>query len=211
MPYTFTILTGPKTTQGSIRDWINYSPIPSDLILDEAQQSIFRRLRAREMRTSATFTVNSGLSTSTIDADFLKMEYLYDVTNGCQIKMVDEATIMGLTGFETPSGNPPTGPASFVAIIGETLQFDTIMDQNTVFRMIFYKQPAVLSLSNETNFLTRKYPSLLRYACLMHAADYRKDLQEFQKWTTKFDMEIQNANREADEARESQYWGNHLT
>jgi hypothetical protein len=63
----------------------------------------------------------------------------------------------------------------------EKIHFDQAFSQTTLCRMQFYHSLPLLSTTNPTNFLTNRYPRLMRVACLAAAADFLKDSEEYQK------------------------------
>jgi hypothetical protein len=84
------------------------------------------------------------------------------------------------------------------AIWDEYLQFDGAFALSTQFRLLFFRSPALLSASNQTNFLTDRYPLLLRKACQAAAADFMKDDNEYTKATNAMAALIQATNAESD-------------
>jgi hypothetical protein len=93
------------------------------------------------------------------------------------------------TSAETGGGAAPTWTAAtlssgfptFWAIHDEMVQFDVAFDTATSFQLAYYRQPELLSTDNETNWLTERYPLLLRKACQAQAADFMKDGEEYNK------------------------------
>jgi hypothetical protein len=63
----------------------------------------------------------------------------------------------------------------------EKVKFDTAFAEQTTFKQLYYKAPALLSLTNQSNWVTNRYPMLLRVACLAAAAMFMKDDGETQK------------------------------
>jgi hypothetical protein len=84
------------------------------------------------------------------------------------------------------------------AVWDEFLQFDGAFDNATQFRLLCYKSLPLLSASNPTNFLTNRYPQLVREAGMAAAASFMKDDNEYQKHTTMLSQMIQSANAESD-------------
>jgi hypothetical protein len=84
------------------------------------------------------------------------------------------------------------------AIWDECMQFDGAFDAATSFRLQYFRSPLPLSASNQTNFLTNRYPLLLRKACQAAAADFMKDDNEYTKATTALGTLIQATNAESD-------------
>jgi hypothetical protein len=91
------------------------------------------------------------------------------------------------TGNNLIAGSP-----SRWGIWNEQLKFDTALDLPASMKLLYYKQPALLSLTNESNFLTVRYRRLLRQACNTAAADYMKDSTEYQKGVQALSQLIQS-------------------
>ena len=73
------------------------------------------------------------------------------------------------------------GQPTYFSIYDERINFDVAAFQQQLCRMDYYKSPVLLSSSNQNNFLTDRYPQLMRVACMASAADFMKDDAEFQK------------------------------
>lgn len=73
------------------------------------------------------------------------------------------------------------GFPSVWAIYDERIQFDVAFEETMRFRLPCYVQPPLLSASNATNFLTNRYPNVLRKACMAAAADFNEDTEEYNK------------------------------
>jgi hypothetical protein len=74
-----------------------------------------------------------------------------------------------------------SGSPSCWGVWDEQINFDTAFDQAAVCKLPYFRQPLLLSASNQSNFLTNRYPNLLRVACLASAAQFMKDDEEFNK------------------------------
>ena len=93
------------------------------------------------------------------------------------------------TSAATGGGSSATWTASslmsglpmFWAIHDEKLQFDAALDTATSFQLAYYRSSELLSTDNETNWITERYPLLLRKACQAQAADFMKDGEEYNK------------------------------
>lgn len=114
----------------------------------------------------------------------------------------DAATIGGVNGggaAATWSANQLiAGSPSCWAIWDEYLQFDQAFDTATQFRLMCFRAPLALSATNQTNFLTSRYPLILRKACQAAAADFMKDDNEYTKATNALASLIQATNAESD-------------
>jgi hypothetical protein len=74
------------------------------------------------------------------------------------------------------SGVLQSGQPSIFAIFDEKMQFDFKFDTATTLYLPYFKQPALLAAtSNETNFLTTRYPHVLRQACIVRAHAFMKN------------------------------------
>lgn len=178
MPMTFSILTGSKTTDGSIAHWSNYALLDAPGILTEAQQMLYSRLRVREMRASASLSFAVGDYTKALPTGFLEPMVLRDITNDCEIILRSEGDLEELRSWT--SGMLDDGDPSSYSIYDELIQTDAKTVTAWSARMLYWKQPTALAATtNETNFITERYPQLLRMACLAVASRFRKDWETF--------------------------------
>lgn len=114
----------------------------------------------------------------------------------------DQATAGAITGggaAVTWSGNQliQGSPVAW-SIWDELLQFDQAFDTATQFRLLCFKSPRPLSTQNPTNFLTARYPLLLRKACQAAAADFMEETEEYNKAVSALGQLIQATNAESD-------------
>ena len=117
----------------------------------------------------------------------------------------------------TPTGTGPGGGSSiaytsdalnfgspdYFGIWDERINFEQSFYQQSLCRLQYYKSLPLLSASNETNFLTNRYPKLMRIACLAAAAEFMKDDTEYQKWITR----LQSATEAIANENDMQYRG----
>jgi len=87
------------------------------------------------------------------------------------------------------------------AIWDEKIHFDTAIDVPASMRLLYFRQPLLLSTTNETNFLTTRYPRLLRQACNTAAADFMKDDVEYNKGLTALTALVQSTAMQDDLSR----------
>jgi hypothetical protein len=199
---TFDILTGSKSTTGSIKSWQNYSKVDAEGVLSDAETMIYQRLRVREMRASETLTVKVGASGVDLPDGFLDPLKLRDVTNDCNIEMVSEEQLEDIrtwTAAVLDSGDP-----AWFAIFDEQLQFDVKTTTQWKARLVFYKQLDALSESNPSNFLCVRYPHILRSMCLATAARFAKDNDMFQREQQLANAMISDANAADELSRRGQ-------
>lgn len=97
-------------------------------------------------------------------------------------------TAGGITGGGAAAtwtaNNLVAGSPSIWSVWDEQIKFDTAFDTSRVCKLLYYRQPALLSANNTSNFITNRYPMLMRVACLAAAANFMKDDTEYQKQVT---------------------------
>lgn len=86
----------------------------------------------------------------------------------------------------------------YFSIWDEAIRFDQAFSQQTLCKLQYFQSLPLLSASNQTNFLTNRYPQLLRRACVTAAADFMKDDQEYQKDLTALSALVERVNVEND-------------
>lgn len=90
------------------------------------------------------------------------------------------------------------GSPSAWAVGGQLLMLDCALTDAIQFRLSYFKSPLLLSATNQSNWLTDRYPRLLRTACQASAADFMKDDAEYQKCITALGGLIQSVAAEND-------------
>jgi hypothetical protein len=177
MAMSYTTLTGAKTSEGSLKYWINYSKLDVGAALEDAQALIFQTLRVREMQAAATVSISSGSETAALPTGYLASLSMRDVTNNADLEHVQWEDLEQYRDFS--SGDISTGKPCRYSVFNELFQFDTKADAAITARVLYYKSPDQLSGSNETNFLTTRYPHLLRAACLAAGYDQMRNTEAY--------------------------------
>jgi hypothetical protein len=213
----YTDLIGPKTTPGSIANYANYGLAPATEVLLDAQALIYQRLRVREMRVGPyPISLVVGAITAPLPPGFLDPISVHD-SFFSPVRMKDPESLLRRrfvtpqTGdFAFPDFNPldfsttaiwQQGVPRFASIFGEQLQFDVAANAPMIYWMIYYGAPPVLGTtapSTNTNFLTNRYPHILRAAVLAAAADFRKDDADYQRSMQRLTGLIQDAKTQDD-------------
>ena len=98
----------------------------------------------------------------------------------------------GGVGVTYTGNNLTSGSARWWSVWDEKVKFDVAFDTQSTCKLLYYRQPLLLSVSNPTNFLTNRYPKLLRVACMAAAAEYMKDDEELKKSLSNMSALIQN-------------------
>jgi len=118
--------------------------------------------------------------------------------------------IMPLGATPTASGAGGGAAATYIAdnlvqgtpiywgVWDETIFFDVAFAQATNCNLQYFKALPILSASNPTNFLTNRYPHLLRKAATAQAWDFMRNDAEYQKDVAALAALAEQANAEAD-------------
>jgi hypothetical protein len=194
---SFTSLTASKTTAGSIKRWVNHSELDSEQILEEAQALLAQTLRVREMRAEfSALSMSVGDSYKALPTGFLDPIGLWDITNNFKLTLRTEETLQGYRTYT--SGTLDSGTPYNYAIFDERLQFEYKYDAIATLKLIGFKKPTLLAADNLTNFLTDRYPHLLRCACVAQAYEFRNEDERAQRELTKLAALIAKTNAESD-------------
>ena len=73
------------------------------------------------------------------------------------------------------------GTPLYWAIWDEAIHFDQAFNQASMCELMYFKSLPLLSVTNQTNFLTSRYPHLIRPACLVRAAAFQRDEASYQR------------------------------
>lgn len=176
----YNTLTSEKAIPGSIKYWGQHELIDAVGCLEQGQAWIFEQLRSREMRTLAAnialatdaYTIPLATITGGAASDFMDPVWFQFRDDTEPLPYVHE----GILGRFINTGDigPPQGRPQRYAIFGEAIQFDWRADQGYTADCLYYGRPAPLGPSNQTNFLTVRFPLLLRRICTALAYEDRK-------------------------------------
>lgn len=109
--------------------------------------------------------------------------------------------ITGTQGGEAATytaNNLIAGSPSRWAIWDEQVKFDTALATATQYKQLYYRSPLPLSPANQSNWLTNRYPVMMRKACQAAAADFMKDDIEYKKGVESLSALIQSTAAEND-------------
>lgn len=189
-------LIATKTNTDSIRAWVNDDIAPATTILTQAERWIYSKLRVREFLTTTSGTATASATTIDCPARYLAMHsFTFTSPEAFQptrrtVEDLDSYRVYGSNGALEQSV-----PMDY-SVAGTSIEFACANDKDRTFFMRFYQQPAPLSTSNETNYLTEKAPYLLRAACLIFANEHLKDDSEKNYWRQVAEAEIATLKEE---------------
>lgn len=197
MANTFSTLVADKNTAGSIRRWCNYAPLDAEQVLAEAQALLYQTLRVREMRSEFdNIAISPGDFYAPLPDGFLDLISLKDITHNIDLRLFPEQNIVKRRIYD--EGTMVESLPSRFAIYDEKFQFDFAYEEAATLNVVGFRKPDDLSESNETNFLTNRYPHLLRVACLTQAYDFMSNDAKYQSNLTMLSALIEKTNAESD-------------
>lgn len=167
-------LVGAKTLDGSIKGWVNYEKISATSALAEAESYIYGAMRATEMKASECLRLPAGAAAVHLPSDFLDpLSLTVTSESGCEVRQRTEREIARMRVYD--GCQISTGIPGWYAIYDRCLNFECATETAATLDLIYYRRPRPLSEGNPTNFLTTRYPGILRAACLMAAFDQMSD------------------------------------
>lgn len=205
-------LTSLSSAAGSIGNWLNNSTISAgsghvaDIILQEAQDWIYRRLRHWRMLTGPTTgTLTVGNDFIPIPSDMLEPDmFILTGVNFYELKQKTMQEVV-LSWSYDGNGNRVKQQPMIYYFDQTNLRFDSPADQAYPYALVYYQQPAVLSSTNTTNFLTQYCQRLVRASCMVAAAEYAKDsgVGNYDRtyWVQQAEDELEKVQAESDRAR----------
>lgn len=163
-----------------------------------AEKQMDRTLRARELITRATATLDEEYEA--LPLDFAEMQRLYISNTSPKV----ELTGMGQTALIQRYPGTSTGRPVAYAIVGTELQFAPAPDSSTAYTIeltYFSKLSSfALSDSNTTNVVLEQHPDVYLYATMLEAAKYLMDDRAIARWKPLRDEEILLINQAAQDA-----------
>lgn len=96
------------------------------------------------------------------------------------------------------ANNLVAGTPGAWGVWNETIYFDCAFTDPKQCKLPYFRSPVLLSATNQANFLTNRYPKLVRIATTASAAEMMKDDEEYQKNQTALAALIENINAEND-------------
>ena len=214
----YNMLVADSNTAGSVGSWINNSIVQPQVpeIIVEAESWIYRRLRHWKMLTPPTSgTITIGQAYITTPTDLLEPFLLWTTGNYFQFLIMKTPQDVVSAWSYNQDGTTRTQQQPQLYYQDSTyLQFDSPPDQAYAYNLIYFQQPAPLSVSNPTNFITSTYPRLMRCACTAAACEWAKDSGQgnFDRtyWDQMAQDEIDKAQAESDRAKRATVAGMQL-
>lgn len=198
MTISYSTLVAAKTTVGSIAYMLNFDRVDSAGIVNKAEKFIYRKIRVREMLVIGDpLTIALDANTADLPARFLDPVHLGIPGFIHTLTMRDTESFRGALAFDQDAELPTAMPTE-LTVDGTLVHFNTNADQAYTGRFTYFRRPAPLSGSNETNWATDRYPDLFERTCLMYALEERKEWQERNTVMGLIEKDLDEIKREND-------------
>lgn len=150
-----------------------------------AQNRLSRDLRIRQMLSVATAQTNAGDPTVGLPTDFLEMRDIHLVTNP-----VVSMSYMAPNSFYSKARTTESGKPVNYTVLANEMQLAPVPDSSYTLQMLYYVNPAPLSIDNPTNVWLTYCPDALLYASLAEAEPYLMNDGRIQTWAALYDRSI---------------------
>jgi hypothetical protein len=180
-----TLGTNPFTT-GAVNSSLVNVNIPSHGLTQGSDVTFPNAPTVDGMNLTGTFPVTAIVDANNVTITSTNDQVAAGAVNG------------GGTGVTWSANMLISATPSLWSIFDEAIQFDSAFDSAIQARMLYFRSPPLLSTANPTNFLTNRYPRLIREATNAAAASFMKDDNEEQKALTKLAQLIEATNAESD-------------
>jgi hypothetical protein len=172
--------------QAAIASWLARddltATIPDFITLFESSAN--KRLRVRQMQTTATLTPSSG--SASLPSDYLAWRRVtYNGAGGGQLEYVEPDWLRAAY----PSGE--SGTAKFFTIEGSNLIVGP--QDDTTLTLLYYQK--ITALSSGANWLFTAHPDLYLFGSLCEAQMFTDDMERAAMWKSRRDETYQDIER----------------
>ena len=151
----------------SIANFLARDDLTSEIddFIDLTEADFNRRLRIRDMETSASFTIDS--ETESLPTGFLQ-------TRSFVLATSPKTALQFMTPFHQAEtqGSSTTGSPRAYSIEGSTFRFSPLPDATYTATIVYYKAFTPLSASNTSNGILDKFPDVYLYGALYFASTF---------------------------------------
>lgn len=173
-------ITSLRTYDSTVKGTFGLNPFTTSVGLSTA--NVFQTAHGINQGSTITIAAATQVDALTLNGTF-QVTSVIDVNNFI-IDTVDTVATTAVNGGGTPTytaNNLTASSPTRWSVWSEQVQFDTAHDTPKAYKQLYYRAPALLSASNPSNFLTARYPKLIRVATQAAAADFMKDDGEYSK------------------------------
>ena len=159
-----------------------------DNIIFMAESELNRRLRVRQMRTTANVSITANDNTASLPADFLQAYSVHLTSPVIEVQSASE-------GYFTRSGLYETvAIPQFFFVRADEIVFGPIPASDYTAIVEYYKKITGLSSSQTTNDILTAFPDLYLFMCLKHAYIAGQDVEREAVYEQRIMAIINNVN-----------------
>ena len=178
-------ITSYGTLKTEIANGLHRSDLTSDVpfFIQLAENRIYRELRVRQMETTFSSAISSGVISVPTGYVELKVARISSTSPTRTLQRKDAEWIY--SNYPTRSSD---AMPQFIARDGASFIFGPYPDSAYTVAGTYYKRLSALSDSNATNWLTDDCPDLIYYAALCEAAPWLRDDSRIPVWERKYEI-----------------------
>jgi hypothetical protein len=188
----------------SVADWLDRTDlttnIPDFITLAESRISRDLRIRAMEVRSTATTTTDNRYIN--LPSGYLQMRNIQLNTNP-----ITPLEFISLEMLDRLYGGSSTGKPTAYSIVGDEIQLAPIPDSGYTIEMAYYKKFTPLgdgtSGTITTHWLTENAPDVLLYATLLEAEPFLQNDERIKVWLGAYNQSISKLQQADDKDRHS--------
>ena len=194
------VLVADKGYPGSLQTWLDHDSLPSTLLVAQAEQYLYRRLRLREMLAIHEGTIVEGEDKVEAPPRYLEPRTV-TLVGGTRRELRHQLPehIERYRAYDEDGALVRGEPGRYY-VDGSHMRFETAAERDYPFRMVFYQQPEPLGPGNERNVLTEKGFRLLLCTAVAFAHEWLDDERERERWLGAAEREMQVMQAESDKA-----------
>lgn len=188
-------ITSWATLKTEVAAWLNRSDLTNEVpgFIQHGELRVYRDLRVRQMETSLSSAIASGVLT--VPTGYLEMKYAY-VNGSPMVKLQRKDAEWIYWNYPTRSAD---GTPRFFAREATNFIFGPYPDSNYTIKGVYYKKLDALSDSNTSNWLVTDVPDLILFASLCEAAPFLQDDQRVALWEKKYEEVRRRVQRQDDQ------------
>jgi hypothetical protein len=183
--------------QAAVASWLKRSDLTSSIpdLITLAETRIFRELRSKDMETSFSTAITSGVISLPTSYVGLKFAYI----DASPTQWLDRKTDLWI--YQNYPTRFSGGIPKFIAREGSNFIFGPYADSGYTVKGIYYKNIGPVSSSAHAVFTNN--PDLYLFASLVEAEPFIKDDKRIPLWEAKYQTILESAQGQSDDEEAS--------
>jgi len=186
-----------STLKSAVASWLDRDDMsasggPIDVMIELAEDKIYRELRLRFMEASTSPAIASGVVP--IPSDFLELKQANITQSGNVQRKLEPRSNEWI--YSAYPDRAASGLPKYIAQEGDNFAFGPYPDTGYTVNLRYYARPAALSTSNETNWLTTNASDLLLNETLLQSIGYLGSDERAAYWKAERDRAMEQIERQ---------------